>query len=378
MYIRALRLHQFRNLENTNIDFHPKLNIFCGLNGQGKTNLIEAINITATLKTFKSGVHNADMITWGHHSAFVKADYEEDGPLPVEVSISSQGKKAKVSGKTIKDAAELGNSLAAVTFVPDDLQLVQGSPQRRRKALDRFCFGINPRYAQIYRRYAHALAHRNQLLKAPNCNPHSLAAFDETLVLTGIELIRMRHVASSHWARVFQTHLHALVGDAFSAEMKYHAQVFSDENLNDAPDDWMRAFFFNKLKQKSAEERRRRTSLVGPHLDDILFDFSGRSARRLASQGQARAMVLAMKMAEVEVIQNKRQQPPLLLLDDVISELDTEKAYNLLQHMAALTTQTFITTTELSPLLTQYHGQAFRLQNGAVVEQQSLPITHED
>ncbi|MBL92462.1 MAG: hypothetical protein CMH56_11705 [Myxococcales bacterium] len=378
MHIRALRLHHFRNLEDASIDFHPKLNIFCGLNGQGKTNLVEAINIAATLKTFKSGIQNADLIMWGQQAAFIKADFEEDGPLPVEVSISAQGKKAKVSGKTIKDAAELGKSLATVTFVPDDLQLVQGSPQRRRKALDRFCFGINPRYAQIYRRYAHALAHRNQLLKDPHCNPQSLAAFDETLVITGIELIRMRHIASVNWASVFNSHLKALVGDAFTAHMKYHAQVFSDQDLNEAPEDWMRTFFLNKLQQKAAEERKRRTSLVGPHLDDILFDFSGRSARRLASQGQARAMVLAMKMAEVEVIQRKRQQPPLLLLDDVISELDAEKANNLLQHMEALTTQTFITTTELSPDLAKYNGQAFKLQNGNIVEQQSLPMALED
>ena len=375
MQIRKLRFCAFRNLEEATLEFDSRLNVFVGLNGQGKTNLIEAIHLASTLKTFKSGITNSDLVAWGQNSALLQADFEQDGPLPVEVIITNQGKKARVGGKVMKDAAELGKSLATVTFIPDDLQLVQGSPQRRRRALDRFCFGLNPRYAHVYRRYAHALGHRNQLLKQPHSNPEALAAFDETLVLTGVELVRIRHSAASLCADVFRSF--CLVGDAFDAQMQYHAQVFSEEDIHQAPVDWMHEFFRQRLAQKRNEEQRRRTSLIGPHLDDILFDFAGRSARRLVSQGQARAMVLALKMAEVEIIEQQRQCPPILMLDDVISELDREKASNLLKHVQSLGAQTFITTTELTPLLSSMTGRCYQLDRGQVRAEFSLATPQE-
>jgi DNA replication and repair protein RecF len=364
--LNSLRLSGFRNLETAELNFDPILNIFIGANGQGKTNLLEAVNMTATLKTFKTGIKNADLIRWGDSEAHLTAQYDESGPLPVDIHISPEGKKATLSGTKIKDAAELGKNLAAVTFTPDDLQLVKGSPDNRRRALDRFCFGLDPRYAQCYRRYAKALAHRNQLLKSYPVDRLSLDAFNETLILTGLELIQLRFGASQKWACVFEEQLESLVGGAFGAQMQYQSQVFGLDNLRAFTTEELQQLFREKMASKADEEVRRRTSLVGPHLDDIYFDFSGRAARKIVSQGQARAMVLALKIAEVQVIHQARHHPPLLLLDDVISELDTEKASNLLQKMVSLGTQTFMTTTELTPLFKEQNGMAFNLTEGRV------------
>lgn len=366
MKLISLRLNGFRNLETDELDFDPILNIFIGPNGQGKTNLLEAINMTATLKTFKTGIKNADLIQWGASEAHLSAQYDESGPLPVEIHISPEGKKASMSGTKIKDAAELGKNLAAVTFTPDDLQLIKGSPDNRRRALDRFCFGLDSRYAQSYRRYAKALAHRNQLLKGYPVDRPSLDAFNETLIMTGVELIQLRFEAAQKWAVEFETQLESLVQGAFCAQMQYLSQVFGLDNLAAFTSEELVQRFREKIKIKTDEELRRRTSLVGPHLDDIYFDFSGRAARKIVSQGQARAMVLALKIAEVEVIHQMRQHPPLLLLDDVISELDKEKANNLLQKMISLGTQTFMTTTELTPLFKEQDGMAFQLVEGRV------------
>ena len=366
MKLLSLRLNGFRNLETDELNFDPVLNIFIGPNGQGKTNLLEAINMTATLKTFKTGIKNADLIKWGESEAHLTAQYDESGPLPVDIHISPEGKKASLSGTKIKDAAELGKNLAAVTFTPDDLQLIKGSPDNRRRALDRFCFGLDPRYAQSYRRYAKALAHRNQLLKSYPVDRLSLDAFSETLILTGVELIQLRFEAAQKWATVFEEQLESLVQGAFGAHMRYLSQVFGLDNLNDLSTQELTHLFREKINKKTDEELRRRTSLVGPHLDDIYFDFSGRAARKIVSQGQARAMVLALKIAEVQVIHQTRQHPPLLLLDDVISELDQEKAKNLLQKMVSLGTQTFMTTTELTPLFKEQNGMTFKLIGGCI------------
>jgi len=368
----SLQLSYFRNLKPTNLSFDPVLNIFIGPNGQGKTNLLEAINMTATLKTFKTGIKNADLIQWNQTTAKLMAQYDESGPLPVEIMVSAEGKKAKLSGTKVKDAAELGRNLAAVTFTPDDLQLVKGSPDNRRRALDRFCFGLDARYAQSYRRYAKALAHRNQLLKSYPLDRASLEVFNETLIITGLELVRLRFEASQQWAHVFKEQLTLLVGDAFTAEMRYESQVFGTLDLQQESTQDLQDIFHRKIQDKSEEEIRRRTSLVGPHLDDLYFDFGGRAARKIVSQGQARAMVLALKIAEVEVIHETRQHPPLLLLDDVISELDTEKATNLLQKMVSLGTQTFMTTTGLTPIFENQSGLVLELYEGNITSQKTI------
>ena len=331
--------------------------------------------MTATLKTFKTGIKNADLIHWQKDNAHLNAQYDESGPLPVEIVLSPEGKKAKMSGTKVKDAAELGKNLAAVTFTPDDLQLVKGSPDNRRRALDRFCFGLDARYAQSYRRYAKALAHRNQLLKTYPVDRASLEVFNETLILTGLELTHLRFDASQQWAEVFAEQLTGLVNGAFTASMHYDSQIYGTDSWASLSVTERREVFHQKIIiSKTDEELRRRTSLVGPHLDDIYFDFGGRPARKLVSQGQARAIVLALKIAEVEVIHQTRQHPPLLLLDDVISELDAEKANNLLQKMVSLGTQTFMTTTELTPLFEKHSGLVLSLNEGTITSQRSIAV----
>ena len=156
--------------------------------------------------------------------------------------------------------------------------------------------------------------------------------------------------------------------------MHYDSQIYGTDSWASLSVTERREVFHQKIISKTDEELRRRTSLVGPHLDDIYFDFGGRPARKLVSQGQARAIVLALKIAEVEVIHQTRQHPPLLLLDDVISELDAEKANNLLQKMVSLGTQTFMTTTELTPLFEKHSGLVLSLNEGTITSQRSIAV----
>ena len=368
MHLSELVVHNFRNIEHLSIKPHPRLNVVVGDNGQGKTNLLESIAFVSTIKPIRPIEKTRDLIRFEQDIARVKALFQIHTPVPVEARISSKGKEAFIFEKKIKDAAILGNHIVLVSFVPDDLQLIKGSPAKRRKALDRFAFGLSPTYAALFRRYEHALHHRNKVLKAPSLNLEMNRAFSETLIQTGTELIRARRRVAERWAPQFSEMLLSITEGKCRATFEYQCQVDPQAAQADMSPNMIEQRFRERLLESTHLEMRRGTTMVGPHLDDFKIWIQGKNARHLASQGQIRALVLALKLSKIEILSQHRKAVPMLLLDDVVSELDRQTTGFLFKTLENIGAQTFVSTTDPALLPNRLEKELFNIRKGKVLD----------
>ena len=369
MQLQSLRARAFRNIAEVSLDAHPRLNIIVGENGAGKTNLLEAIHLAASLRVLRAIERTSDLITFGERTAQVKARFDLDGPLPVEVTITSKGKKATLADKAVRDVGDVGDRIGVVSFVPEDLTIVRGAPEVRRRALDRFCYGIDAGFRHQARRYEQTLAQRNRLLKDPAIDPVLLASFSAPLVDAGVALMRARVRGVHLWSSPFGQATAAISDGGLHAQLRYQSALLPASSSAAPPaeiDDGLAARFMAKLEAQANAERMRKTTLCGPHLDDVAITIAERRARRLASQGQARALTLALKVAQVRLMAAHRKSAPLLLLDDVAGELDRRRAAALFAVVDEVSSQAFVTTTELGTLPPLGACRIFHVQSGAV------------
>lgn len=336
-FVSRIFAHQFRNLESFTLDAHPRLNLLLGNNGQGKTNIIEALSLALSTKTLRQVKLTADLITHGKEEGRVEIKACGENAFDASAHLFVKGKKHEVFGKALKDYSVLFERLAVVSFVPDELQIVHASASHRRRALNQIAAGFFPAYIGLYRRFEKALVSRNQLLKANLCDRDELCAFNKIFASLAAEITLYRQEAISLWAPYFLSSVRDIVGTSFEADVKYvpSSSIKSSEVLA-------------QLEALSRDESYRRATLCGPHLDDLAFSINGVDARFEASRGQARAIVLALKLGQLNAIAQTRNTPTLLLLDDVTGELDSAKVEHLLDTVAHLNIQTFLTTTHLS------------------------------
>ncbi len=357
VYVTKLFAHDFRNLKQLELTPHRQLNVFYGQNGQGKTNLLEAIAFAVSLKGIRTVKHSADLIAFGQPQAAIRAGFGDAEPFSVEIDIEGKGKRVRMNQKAIRDSSSLHSRAALVTFVPDDLLIALGSASHRRRALDQLTFGLFPAHASIYRQYEKALVERNQILRSPMFNMDVLQSFTQVLVDIGLAVVELRARAMQIWLPLFAKVLSQITCDTIVSEMSYACSAATKDA------------FLSRLEQLRGEERARKTTLCGPHLDDIYISLGGHPARAIASRGQARAIVLALKLAHLHAIANERQLSPILLLDDVAGELDESNARHLLSTVNRLQAQTFVTTTHLEALpFSLSEHQSFRMENGQLTK----------
>jgi DNA replication and repair protein RecF len=360
LYVDALR-----NLREVSIEPHARLTAFLGDNGVGKTNLLEAVHLAAALRPLRSVERARDLIRFDAERGIVQGKFDLDGPLPVEVQLLPRGRKATLAGKQVRDLSEVARRIGVVAFTPDDLEIVRGGPDRRRRAIDRFAFQLEPAFAETARSYERALERRNRLLKAHIVDAAQLDAYTAPLVEAGAALLIARARALRSWAPEFAEFIRAVTDEKVQADLTYQTAL-TDEDPADADARALAARFEEKLASQADAERQRRTTLAGPHLDDVRIGIGEKRARRVASQGEARAIVLALKLAEVRLTTAARQSAPLFLLDDVAGELDPHKAACLFRTARETDAQVFVTAThaEVLPALDDarvYHLDAGRL-----------------
>jgi DNA replication and repair protein RecF len=348
VYIKKLSAVNFRNLQSVELIPHEKLNVFLGQNGQGKTNLLDAISLGASLRPIRVPKQSADLILFGQEQSLVRAQVCGHDSFSVEVSIFAQGKKVKVAGKPVRDSNHVNSKTAVVTFVPEDLHIVSGSASYRRRLLDQVAAGLFASYVPIYRRYEKALLHRNRLLKAPRIDKAELHSFNNVLADSAAPLIKSRLAALQLLKPLFDVAIKEISGKTFDVDIAYLSEVKSESEIA--------TLLLAQIKNKESEEYARRVTLCGPHLDDLDIRLNGHPARSVASRGQARAMVLALKIAQMESVARERQLAPILLLDDVVGELDPNNAQRLLDTIERVSAQTFITTTHIEALPSNWRG----------------------
>lgn len=367
MHLVALGAEHFRNLATVRLEPHRRFNVLEGRNGQGKTNLLEAVFLLSAFRSFREA-RNRELIAWGQDATTVYGEIvRREVARTVEVGISPKGKRVALDGKTITRLPDELAHLNVVLFGPDDLALTKAGPALRRRFLDRAAYAVWPDYVGALRAYAEALKNRNELLRqaaAGRLDAAVVAAFEHALVIHGARVVarRLEFLATfrPHFDRVFE---HITEG-ALRGGLAYrgYAGLQPDADLASLERGYAAA-----LDEARATDLRRGFTSVGPHADDLLFHIDRRSARLYASQGQHRAFVLALKIAELHRIHEAIGVYPVFLLDDVSSELDAQRNAQLMSYLDQAGGQVFITTTDRRWIqVARDDARVYRVEAGVV------------
>ncbi len=360
MQLTHLSLSNYRNIEHSRVDFGSRFNLFHGSNGQGKTNFLEAIFFLGTVKSFRHA-RQAEIISWGKQAATLSCAVIDDTMRhDLAITIEAHGKQLAVDGKSSARLVDYCSVLSVVAFSPEELVMVNGSPDQRRRYLDRAIFSGDAGYLRLYHDYYRVLKQRNQLLRSRSY--HAMDAWSEQLVETAVRLIMARDRYVAELAELFTGFYSLISGSDEVGRLCYHAHALEGRR---EPDD-VREGMVLALARNSSAEKERCTTLVGPHRDDLVFLLNGKPIRQHGSQGQQKSFVLAMKMAEIEYLTRTQGTQPVLLLDDMTAELDSSRISHLLDYLVRKQMQVFITTTDPAtvPLPDTIACSAFRVTAG--------------
>lgn len=368
MYIERLKLSNYRNYETLSLQFSPKINVFIGENAQGKTNVMESIYVLAMAKSHRTS-NDKELIHWnadyGKIEGVVQKKY---GPLPMELVLSKKGKKGKINHLEQTRLSNYIGQMNVVMFAPEDLNVVKGSPQVRRRFIDMEIGQISPVYLHDLLNFQKVLKQRNSLLKMhqgkSTMNDVMFDVYTEQYIQAAVQIIRKRFEfieLLQKWAES----IHAGISrDLENLMIKYQpvAGLEADWSIEE-----MSNFLEKKLKDIKQRELERGVTLIGPHRDDLQFMVNGYDVQTYGSQGQQRTTALSLKLAEIELIKQETKEAPILLLDDVLSELDDYRQSHLLNTIQG-EVQTFVTTTSVEGIHhdTIQHAEMFHVKQGHV------------
>ena len=348
MKLKSLKLTNFRNYAEQKLCFNQNLNVFLGNNAQGKTNLLESIYLLALTRSHRT-FKDKELIGPEQDFAKLTAEIENNkGQMMLEVELTSHGKKTKVNHLEQAKLSNYIGKLNVVLFAPEDLELIKGSPMQRRKFIDMELGQIKPLYVYHLNQYQKTLKQRNQLLKMPKPDALFLDVLDEKLAEHGSYLMQER-VAFVQKLEQFASQVHSDISQTKEKLTLTYQTVLPI-------DDQLQANLLKLLQQNRSRDLEQRTTLKGPHRDDLLLFINDRNVQVYGSQGQQRLAALSLKLSEVELICEEIGEYPILLLDDVMSELDNERQMQLMKAIENKV-QTFITTTTLKHLKAQMEVQ---------------------
>lgn len=315
MHVAHLRLRDFRNYARLDVDFTPGLHVLIGDNAQGKTNILEAVYLLATLRSFR-GVGGAQMIRHGQKGYFVGAHVVDRGEHTIKIYWSNAERKLSRSGQPVRKLSDYFGALRAVVFCTEDLQLIRGAARGRRRFLDLLLAQTFPGYLPSLQRYAHALRSRNALLKQRASDEMALESFSRELVQLGDEITRLRRDLIPKLSPLARLAYRRISNDAEELRLEYQPSVKRD--------------FAVELAQSRERERAYRSTVIGPHRDDVQLLLNDKPAAQFGSEGQKRTLAIALKMTQAEYVTGIHGTPPVLLIDDVMGELDAKRRSGLL------------------------------------------------
>lgn len=359
MKINTLELKNFRNYSSQKINFQENLNVLIGKNAQGKTNVLEAIFFAVIGKSFKVNKEK-ETIKWGQEIANIKGSFSRQfREVDIELVFNKTLKKSiKIDGISIKKTGELLGTVNAVFFSPQELKLVRESPEERRRFMNIDISQTNKRYFYALNRYEKVLANRNKLLKISkdfNVLKDTIDIWDKALVELA-EKIYLERKDFIEKLAPFAEKAHAYIsGGQEKLEIKYQSLDFKDKNFKEE--------MLKALEKNLEKDYKQGFTSVGIHRDDIEIFLNGVEVKNFGSQGQQRTAALSMKLAELEIIKERTGEYPILLLDDVFSELDESRQKRLLAFTSR--TQTIITCTEYNLDL---KANIIKIENGKVAE----------
>lgn len=345
MRLLSASLRDFRNIAATRLEPGPRATVLVGENGQGKTNTLEAIYFAGALKALR-GSRLSELVRFGAESAEVRTNWHvTGGAREFAVTVAQGERQLFVDGKKASSLDDYVGHTVAVAFTPDDLALVKGAPDERRRFLDRAVFGRWPAYLGESRDYTRALKSRNRLLREGASNDVR-EAFDHQLARLGTRLWQRRLTLLEELKPAAMRAFDEVARLEVPLGVRYRTAAVDIAPTMDART--LEQLFLEGLEARLPLDRDRKFTSVGPHADDLVLSIGDRPARLYGSQGQQRATVLALKIGEIENLHVQLGAWPLLLLDDVSSELDPERNRYLMKYLRSLETQVILSTTDLA------------------------------
>lgn len=379
MRIRRLQLRDFRNLAAAELEFGGRFTVLHGHNGAGKTNVLEAIYLLSTLRSFRIN-ELGPLVRHDTQGALVEVVAQDTvAGLPTTLSVrlerraASTRRTASADGKVVRSGAAFYGRIRAIVFTPEDLAILRGGPSGRRQFLDRMVFARDRTHITDIQRYEKLLRSRNQLLKQDELPPAErerlFQVYEHGLAEVGARVWTRRAQLVDELQVPFQTAFSRIHGSAGSAPAVGAALGSASKYVSKlgeiAPAEREQALG-SALRERRSEDLRRRSTTVGPHRDDLAVELDGQPAGTFASQGQARALVLALKLAELQTARAFTGKPPLLLLDDVSSELDPDRTALLFATLAQDAGQCVLTTTaqRFIALPAEVESRHYRVDSG--------------
>ena len=361
MLIKNLRMENFRNFDFESLEFSENVNIFYGKNGQGKTNLLEAVNYFTNGKSCRNNMKEKDVVKFGKENFSLAAEFElkkEGQPeRPIYEKIDFKSKKSiYINGQPIEKLSDILGLIDTVLFMPNDIAYVTGAPANRRNYIDSFLSKNRPGYFKLLSSYIYVLKQKNNILKTEK-NTEQLDIYNEKIFEYGSKICEIR----DNFIKVFSEYVRKIYSDISE----------SNETVEFIYKPCIEKYFDKNEFMKELEESKKRellfgASLKGPHRDDISVIMSGKPAKFFSSQGQLRSIVLAMKIAEAEIIKDTKGEYPIMLLDDVFSELDSQRREFLLKNLSGKQVIMTITNADISRNFSD--AACFEIENGKIIK----------
>lgn len=382
MLLRRLLLRDFRNLEEVELEFGERFTVLHGHNGAGKTNVLEAVYLVSTLRSFRAS-ELGPLVRHEAPGALVELTADDAvAGLPSQLSVklerrgSSTRRTASADGKVIRSGAQFYGRIQAILFTPEDLAILRGSPSGRRQFLDRMVFARERAHIGDIQNYEKLVRSRNQVLKREDVSrverDRLLDTYEAGLSDVGARVWNRRTALVDELQLPFREafgRIHGSVGSSPAMGGPLAASARYVSKLSDDVEPEARAAaLLSAYQERRSEDLRRRVTTVGPHRDDLSVELGGAAAADFASQGQARALVLAFKLAELRAAASRGGAAPLLLLDDVSSELDPDRLAMLFAALADDAGQCILTTTaaQFIALPQGVHSRTWRVDRGSI------------
>ena len=364
MIVESLFIKDFRNYEKADIHPGSGMNVFIGKNAQGKTNIIEALYLCCVGRSHRTSKDEV-MIRWDQPFGRVTVNSRQsDGGHEVTVILARGQKKKKnikIGERRAERIGELFGHVCSVLFSPEDLQIVKSGPSERRRFIDMQLSQISSSYFYYLQRYTKALTQRNALLREIQIKPSMKAVldmWDEELAESGSKISDIRREAIEALSSLAAEEHRHLTGGSEQLQLRYISSLKDAENI--------KGTFLDQLYAGREDDIRRQSTGTGIHRDDISIRINGRDTRTYGSQGQQRSVVLSLKMGQLAYFTKEKGETPILLLDDVMSELDVSRREALGERINQI--QTFVTCTDLSDLGNQHNGVFYEVDQGSLGE----------
>lgn len=362
MKILNLKLKNYRNCKNIELDLGSQKILIIGKNAQGKTNILESIYFLSALKSQRTK-NNLELINFNESMVEINANIQKNTEIELDFSYNTEKKREIKVNKLKTRPKEFKSILKTVLFSTQDLLLLRGTPQHRREWLDDAISQIYPAYDDRLSKYNKIRVQKNNFLKDYNQNETLFEVYNEQLTILGSNIIYLRKKFLKEIEKIAQEK-HATISGHENLAIKYDCNFLTEEEEIEE----ISQQFKQKIEERKKEEIQRRQSLVGPHRDDIIFYINSQESTKFASQGQQRTVVLSLKLAELDIVTQKTGEPPVLLLDDVLAELDDIRQNYLLTTINE-NIQTIITSVDTLLFDEKFleDVKVYKIENGTVI-----------